>query len=57
MRSRDRRKKYEKPSVTRVRLQVEHSVLQGCNTDLPNMTGYGPEACWYPNEYCLKNPG
>jgi hypothetical protein len=56
MSSREPKKLYEKPSVTRIRLQIEHSVLQGCNTDLPNRTGYGYEECWFPNEWCLKNP-
>ena len=53
MRSPDRRKRYEKPSVTRVGLHVEHSVLQGCHSDLPNRTGYLYDTCWTTGE-CLK---
>ena len=53
MTSREPKKRYEKPSVTAVRLQVEHSVLQGCHSNLPNMTGYDYEACWI-EMWCLK---
>jgi len=49
----DRRKKYEKPSVTRVRLQVEHPVLQACNGYLPNRTGEDPAECW-ELQFCMK---
>jgi hypothetical protein len=49
------RKRYEKPSVTRVRLSVEHNVLQGCRGGFPNVTGADPTLCWV-NQFCLKTP-
>ncbi len=53
---RDSRKPYRKPVVTRVKLSVEHNVLQGCHSNLPNPTGApDAEACW-TTEFCLKAP-
>ena len=40
------KKPYEKPRVTRVRLSVEHNMLQGCHAGLPNMTGFGQFECF-----------
>jgi hypothetical protein len=56
MKRRTLRRPYDKPSVTRVRLTVEHSVLQGCHSNLPNPTGAsGPIAC-YITLFCQKTP-
>jgi hypothetical protein len=55
MKQQNRKKPYEKPQVTRVRLTVEHSVLQGCHSNLPNQTGADSVLCWV-NQLCLKTP-
>ena len=55
MRRQAGKKPYEKPNLTRVRLSVEHSVLQGCNSNLPNLTGEDATLCWV-NQTCQKTP-
>jgi hypothetical protein len=49
------KKPYEKPSLTRVRLTVEHNVLQGCHSGLPNQTGEDELSCWVIG-LCSKTP-
>jgi hypothetical protein len=49
------KKQYEKPTLTKVRLTVEHSVLQGCRGGYPNKTGEDPYLCWV-DQLCLKTP-
>ena len=49
------RKPYEKPRVTRVRLSVEHNVLQGCRATYPNMTGTDVFEC-FELLLCEKTP-
>ncbi len=39
------KKRYEKPTLTQVKLSVERTVLQGCRADFPNVTGASPELC------------
>jgi hypothetical protein len=56
MASGTRKKRYEKPSVTRVKLDLEHSVLQACNSNLPNLTGADPVLCW-ASGLCIKDQG
>jgi hypothetical protein len=49
------KKRYEKPKLTRVKLSVERSVLQGCRGEWQNITGEDPTECW-ALELCWKEP-
>jgi hypothetical protein len=51
------KKPYEKPLVTRVRLKVEQNVLQGCNQELPNMSGSEKVLCYSLLECEVIGPG
>ena len=56
MKRRESKKPYKKPEVTRVKLSIEHKVLQGCHSNLPNPTGaLDDETCW-TLEFCSKDP-
>lgn len=56
MRSRDGKRPYEKPLVTRVRLSIEHSVFQQCHSNMANQTGTDLEECWV-YQLCMKYEG
>jgi hypothetical protein len=50
------KKPYQKPLVTRVRLSVEHNVLQSCRSVAePGMSPYAYPEC-YIEHYCLDKP-
>jgi hypothetical protein len=49
------KKRYEKPTLTQVKLSVGRTVLQGCHGDFQNITGAGYDEC-YLAELCQKEP-
>lgn len=56
MKGRTGKKPYEKPLATRVRLSVEHMVLQTCRSLAePSMSPYAYPEC-YINNRCLDKP-
>jgi hypothetical protein len=50
------KKPYEKPLVTRVRLSVEHNVLQGCRGGYSNMSGPWDNFECFELLVCEKTP-
>jgi hypothetical protein len=47
------KKRYEKPRLAQVKLNVERNVLQGCRGEFQNVTGTDPLLC-SDGVQCLK---